>query len=82
MDQYYTQVILAYRRERLGRVHLDDDARTVFSKAAFRLADEFESRGKDRQAVAVLDRAAASGGPVAAEARKRIQRLMAKGGIL
>ena len=82
MDQYYTQVILAYRRERLDRVHLDDDARTVFSKAAFRLADEFESRGKDRQAVAVLDLAATSDCPVAAEARKRIQRLMAKGGIL
>ena len=37
MDQYYTQVVLAYRRERLGHVRLDDDARAVFSKAAFRL---------------------------------------------
>lgn len=80
MDQYYTQVVLAYRRERLGHVRLDDDARAVFSKAAFRLADEFEGRGKDRQAVAVLDLVATSDSAAAEEARKRIRRLAEKGG--
>ena len=82
MDQYYTQVVLAYRRERVGGARLDDEARAVFSKAAFRLADEFEGRGKDRQAVAVLDLVATSDSPAAEEARKRIRRLTEKGGIL
>lgn len=82
MDQYYTQVVLAYRRERTGGARLDDEARAVFSKAAFRLADEFEGRGKDRQAVAVLDLVATSDSPAAEEARARIRRLTEKGGIL
>lgn len=82
MDQYYTQVVLAYRRERLAHTRLDDDARAAFSKAAFRLADELEGRGKDRQAVAVLDLVATSDSPAAEEARKRIRRLTEKGGAL
>ena len=79
LDQYYTQVVLAYRRARQERTRLDDDARAVFSKAAFRLADEFERRGKDRQAAAVLDLVATSDSPAAEEARKRIRRLAEKG---
>ena len=82
LDQYYTQVVLAYRRARLEKTRLDEDARAVFSKAAFRLADEFESRGKDRQAVAVLDLVATSDSSAADEARKRIRRLTEKGGML
>lgn len=80
VDQYYTQVVLAYRRERAEKVRMDDDARAAFSKAAFRLADEFEGRGKDRQAVAVLDLVATSDCPAAEEARRRIRRLESKGG--
>lgn len=82
IDQYYSQVVLAYRRARLEKKRLGEDARTVFSKAAFRLADEFERRGKDHQAVAVLDLVATSDSPAAEEARKRIRRLTEKGGIL
>ena len=82
MDEYYTQVVLAYRRERNDHMRLDDDARAVFSKAAFRLADEFEGRGKDRQAVAVLDLVATSDSPAAEEARRRIRRMTEKGGVL
>ena len=82
IDQYYTQVVLAYRRERQAHTRLDDEARAAFSKAAFRLADEFEGRGKDRQAVAVLDLVATSDSPAAEEARKRIRRLTEKGGVL
>ena len=82
IDQYYTQVVLAYRRERLGHTRLDDEARAVFSKAAFRLADEFESRGKGHQAVAVLDLVATSDSPAAEEARRRIRRMTEKGGVL
>lgn len=79
IDQYYTQVVLAYRRERKNHLHLEDEARAVFSKAAFRLADEFENRGKDRQAAAVLDLVATSDSPAAEAAKKRIRRLTAKG---
>lgn len=82
IDQYYTQVVLAYRRERLGHARLDDEARAAFSKAAFRLADEFEGRGKARQAVAVLDLVATSDSPAAEEARRRIRRMAEKGGVL
>ena len=81
-DQYYTQVVLAYRRERKNHVKMNDDARAAFSKAAFRLADEHESGGRDRQAIAVLDLVATSDSPAAEEARKRINRLSSKGGIL
>ena len=80
VDQYYTQVVLAYRRERADRVRMDDDARAAFSKAAFRLADEFEGRGKDRQAAAVLDLVATSDCPAAEEARRRVRRIESKGG--
>lgn len=81
-DQYYTQVVLAYRRERQNHVKMNDDARAAFSKAAFRLADDHESCGRDRQAIAVLDLVATSDSPAAEEARKRINRLSSKGGIL
>lgn len=80
VDQYYTQVVLAYRRERAARVRMDDDARAAFAKAAFRLADEFEGRGKDRQASAVLDLVATSDCPAAEEARRRVRRIESKGG--
>ena len=81
-DQYYTQVVLAYNRERQNHVKMDDEARAAFSKAAFHLADEHERRGNDRQAIAVLDLVATSDCPAAEEARKRIKRLSSKGGIL
>lgn len=81
IDQYYTQVVLAYRRERKNHLHLEDEARAVFSKAAFRLADELENRGKDRQAAAVLDLVATSDSPAAEAAQKRIRRLTAKGAV-
>lgn len=81
-DQYYTQVVLAYRngRERGGRY--SDEARAVFSRAAFRLADECESKGKDRQAIAILKLVANSDVPAAIEAEKRINRISMKGRFL
>ena len=81
LDWYYSQVVLVYRRERKKKTRLDEDARAVFSKAAFRLADEFERRGSDKQAVAVLDLVAESDSTAAEEARKRIRRLKEKGDI-
>ena len=82
MDQYYTQVVLAYREGRLAGAHFTDEARAAFSKAAFRLADEYESRGQDRQSIDVLELVAESDVPAAAEAVRRIDRMESKGRFL
>ena len=82
MDQYYTQVVLAYREGRLAGGYFTDEARAVFSKAAFRLADEYESRGQDRQSIDILELVAASDVPAAAEAVRRIDRMRSKGRFL
>lgn len=82
MDQYYTQVVLAYRGGRLSGRHFTDEVRAAFSKAAFRLADEYESRGQDRQAIDVLELVAESDVPAADEAGRRINKLRNKGRFL
>lgn len=82
VDRYYTDVVLAYRDGRARGVRYDDEARAAFSRAAFRLADEFESRGRDYQAVHVLELVATSDVPAAAEAQKRIDRIKRKGNFL
>ncbi len=82
IDHYYADVVLAYRRGREEGVRFDDEARTAFVRAAMRLADEYESRGKDFQAVSILRLVAASDVPAAKEAAKRIERIQTKGGIL
>lgn len=82
IDQYYVHVVLAYRKERLRGERLDDEASAAFSKAAFRLADEYEGRGRDRQALNVLELVVESDVPAAAEARKRMGRIYSKGGFL
>lgn len=82
IDQYYTQVVLVYREGREKGERFDDEARVAFSRAAFRLADEYESRGKDVQAQSILELVAASDVPAADEAAKRIERLSKKGRFL
>ena len=82
VDRYYTDVVLAYRDGRAQGVRFDDEARAAFSRAAFRLADEFESRGRDYQAVHILELVAASDVPAVAEAVKRIDRIQRKGNFL
>ena len=81
-DQYYTQVILAYREGRAKGQRYDDEARAVFSRAAFRLADEFESRGEAYQAMRILDLVVVSDVPAATEAKRRIEKIRKKGTIL
>lgn len=81
-DEYYSKVLIAYRDGRLAGVRYDDDARAAFSKAALRLADEFESRGKDMQAIGVLNLLAGSDVQAAEEAEKRIDRISTKGRFL
>ena len=82
IDQYYSQVVLAYRDGRLARARFDDEARAAFSRAAFRLADEYESRGRDDTAANVLELVAESDVHAAEEARRRIQKLSTKGRFL
>lgn len=82
IDQYYTGVVLAYREGRMKGMAFDDEARAVFARAAFRLADEYESRGKDFQAMHILELVIASDVPAADEAEKRLDRIQTKGKFL
>ena len=81
-DQYYSNVVLAYDNARRNGEWFDDSARAFFARAAFALADHYETTGQDRQARRVLQHVARSDVPAADEARKRIERLEAKGRIL
>ena len=81
-DEYYTHVVFAYRNGRKRLVRFSDEARAAFSRAAFRLAEECESRGRDGQAIAVLRLVEESDVPAAAEATKRIGRILKKGRFL
>ena len=74
--------MLADREAHRKGERLDDDARAAFSRAAFRLADEYESRGRDYQALHVLELVATSDVPAAGEAEKRIGQISMKGGFL
>ena len=82
VDRYYTDVVLAYREGRMHGLRYNDEARASFSRAAFRLADEYESRGRDYQAVHVLELVVSSDVPASAEAEKRITRIQRKGNFL
>jgi len=81
-DQYYTQVVLAYHDGREKGELFDDEARADFSRAAFRLADDYESQGNDVQAMNILKVVQDSDVPAAEEAAKRIERISKKGRFL
>ena len=78
-DQYYAQVVLAYRDGRAHGESFGEEGEATFVRAAFRLADDFESRGRDYQAIGVLRLVAESGASAAAEAERRIERISKKG---
>ncbi len=82
IDVYYTSVVLAYREGRMKGIVFDDEACAAFARAAFHLADEFESRGKDFQAMHILELVVASDVPASGEAEKRIDRIQTKGKFL
>ena len=82
VDRYYTDVVFAYREARARNERMDDEARAAFSRPAFWLADDFESRGRDYQAVNVLRLVVASDVPASAEAAKRVERIKKKGNFL
>ena len=82
IEQYYAHVVLAYRDGRRQGERFNEEARAAFSRAAFRLAEEYESRGRDYQALRVLDLVAESDVPAAEAARRRIGRIQGEGGFL
>ena len=82
IDQYYTKVVLAYRSGCERGVNYDDNARSAFIRAAFRLADEFERSGRDQQAINVLRLVVFSNVSASDEADKRITRILTKGRFL
>ena len=82
IDQYYSQVVIAYRNGRERGVSYSDEAHADFSRAAFRLAEEYESRGMEHQALSILSLIVASEVPATEEAARRINRIRKKGKFL
>ena len=81
-DEYYVNVVLAYRDARNKGISFDDRGRTFFARAAFTLADYFEGRGDIKQARKVLELVATANVPASEEATKRIGRLGGKRSLL
>jgi len=81
MEQYYGEVVCAYRAGRVAGTRYGDEAKATFARAAFRLADEYEDRGERAQADAVLKLVAKSdvGAASVKEAKRRRERLRGKG---
>lgn len=79
VDCYYSHVVNAYLEGRRRGESFGDEARATFARAAFRLADIHEDRGRLEQAVSVLKLIEASGVPAAEEASRRIRKLSMKG---
>lgn len=82
MEQYYTQVCLAFRLGREKGESFDDAAQAAFARAAFRLADEYEQMGQDKQARQILRMVVKSAVPASAEASRRIEQNRRKGRLL
>lgn len=79
VDCYYTHVVNAYLEGRRRGDAFGDESRATFARAAFRLADIHEDRGRLEQAVSVLRLVESSGVPAAEEASRRIRKLSMKG---
>ena len=82
IDEYYANVVLAFREARANGTWFDDRGRTFFARAAFALADYFEGRGDFTQARKILELVATAGVPASEEAYKRIGRIGGKRSIL
>ena len=82
VDEYYTRVVLSYRDGRANGILFDDSAKAAFSRAAFRLADDHEGRGRDFQAMNILRLVSTSDVPAAKEAAHRLERISKKGRLL
>ena len=74
-DQYYANVVMAYVDGIRKRELFDGNARALFARAAFNLADAHERAGDGRQAERVLRYVVEAKVPAADDARQRIARL-------
>ena len=86
--QYYDKVVGEYWNavrpdapDTARRRWFDGNARALFARAAFILADHHEARGELKAAVNVLSYVVSARVPAADEARRRIARLKEKGGF-
>lgn len=79
IDQYYSYVVLAYLEGRARDVKYGERVRADFSQATLILAEEYERRGRDRQAINVLKFLLGSGLPGADEAERKILQIYKKG---
>lgn len=82
VDEYYSRVVLSYRDGRARGILFDDSAKAAFSRAAFRLADEYEGHGREFQAMNILRLVSTSDVPAAKEAARRLERISKKGRLL
>ena len=79
-DQYYTNVVMAYVDGVRAGGLFDGNARSLFARAAFVLADAYEASGSRRQAERVLRYVVDAKVPSADAARARIARLRKESG--
>ena len=79
-DQYYTNVVMAYVDGVRAGVLFDGNARSLFARAAFVLADECEASGNRRQAERMLRYVVDAKIPSSDAARERISRLRKESG--
>ncbi len=83
IDQYYSEVVCAYRDGRKGGTVYSEESMAVFARAAFRLADICEKSGRRSMASRVLKLVETADVPGAArEAAQRRERLKKKGRLL
>lgn len=80
MEQYYRNVVLAYSEGCAKGMLFGEVARTFFVRAAFALADHYDSEGNANAAIAMLERVADADVPASREAQRRIAALKRKGG--
>ena len=81
MDQYYSKVLIAYGDGVSKGERFDDTAKSLFARAGFLLAGLHEAKGEPGPAVRILKIVASAGLSSSNEARRRMEKLMRKGGI-
>lgn len=82
IELYYVNVLLAYYDGLKKGIKYEEEAKASFSRAAFHMADELESSGRDGQAIKILTLVVTSDVPAAKEAEKQIERIEKKGKFL
>lgn len=80
-DQYYTNVVLAYVNGVHRRVLFDGNARALFARAAFILADFHEQAGESVQAEKILRYVVEAKVSSSDDARQRIARIRKERGV-